>query len=124
MAEEEVQAASEQLAEMAVEDEELTLDLGKKKKKKSKKIVSGRGLRRNPSTVRLRARCAPAVARCAAGRSALHASVAPRCPAPGSLGAGAGLDPVALLVLASSLARTPPPALNGVPRPPPRARAR
>lgn len=39
MADEEVQAAAEELGEMAVEDEELTLDLGKKKKKKSKKVV-------------------------------------------------------------------------------------
>ncbi|KAI8472358.1 MAG: eukaryotic translation initiation factor 2 beta [Monoraphidium minutum] len=39
MADEEVQAAAEQLGEMAVEDEELTLDLGKKKKKKSKKVT-------------------------------------------------------------------------------------
>ena len=43
MADEEVQAAAEELGEMAVEDEELTLDLGKKKKKKSKKVVSGCG---------------------------------------------------------------------------------
>lgn len=39
MSDEEVAATQEKLADMGVEDEELTLDLGKKKKKKSKKVA-------------------------------------------------------------------------------------
>jgi hypothetical protein len=39
MADEEVAAVGQQLGELAVEEEELTLDLGKKKKKKSKKVT-------------------------------------------------------------------------------------
>ena len=85
---EELEAVQASMEELAVEDEELSLDLGKKKKKKAKKVEvrwgSLGGWDGSNSSAAAAARCAArrAAARCFSVWLLLRARTAPPCAAP------------------------------------------